>query len=99
MKKDAYLLNVSRGSIINEVDLIDHLEEGNLSGVALDVFEKEPLPKSSKLWDIDRVVITSHNSWMSEMIGLRRWDMFYENFKRFISDEELLNVIKIKRGY
>lgn len=99
MKKDAYLLNMSRGAIIKEEDLVEHLEAGNLSGVALDVFEEEPLPKSSKLWDIDRVVITAHNSWISEMIGPRRWEMFYENFKRFIKDEELFNVVKIKRGY
>lgn len=99
MKKDAYLLNMSRGAIIKEEDLIKHLEEGNLSGAALDVFEEEPLPKTSKLWDIDRVVITSHNSWISDKIGPRRWDMFYKNFKRFINDEEFLNVVKIKRGY
>ena len=99
MKKDAYLLNMSRGAVIKEEDLIKHLEEGNLGGAALDVFEEEPLPKTSKLWDIDRVVITSHNSWISDMIGPRRWDMFYENFKKFMNDEELLNIVKIKRGY
>ena len=99
LKKDAYLINVSRGAIINEEDLINHLDEGYLKGVSLDVFEKEPLSKTSKLWNIDRVVITSHNSWISEMIGPRRWDLFYENFKRYIKDEELKNIVKIKRGY
>ena len=99
MKKDAYLLNMSRGAVIKEEDLVKHLEEGNLSGAALDVFEEEPLPKTSKLWDIERVVVTSHNSWISDKIGPRRWDMFYENFKKFMNDEELLNVVKIKRGY
>lgn len=99
MKKDSYLLNMSRGAVIKEEDLVKHLEEGNLSGVALDVFEEEPLPKTSKLWEIERVVITSHNSWISDKIGPRRWEMFYENFKKFMNDEELLNVVKIKRGY
>lgn len=99
LRKDAYLINVSRGAIINEEDLIEHLEAGNLKGVALDVFEHEPLSKTSKLWNIDRVVITSHNSWISEMIGQRRWELFYENFKRYIKDEELKNIVKIKRGY
>ena len=99
MKKDSYLLNMSRGAVIKEEDLVKHLEEGNLSGAALDVFEEEPLPKTSKLWEIERVVITSHNSWISDKIGPRRWEMFYENFKKFMNDEELLNVVKIKRGY
>lgn len=99
MKKDAYLINVSRGAIIKQEDLILHLEQGNLRGVALDVFEEEPLAPSSKLWDIDRAVITSHNSWISEKIGPRRWEMFYENFKRYKEGEELLNIVKIKRGY
>ena len=99
MSKDSYLINMSRGAVINQEDLVAHLQEGNFKGVALDVFEEEPLPKSSKLWDMERVVITSHNSWISEMIGPRRWDMVYENFKKYLEDEELLNVVKIKRGY
>lgn len=99
MKEDGYLINVSRGAIINEEDLIRHLQEGKLKGVALDVFENEPLSKSSQLWDINRVIISSHNSWISENIGARRWDLFHENFKRYIVDEELLNQVQIKRGY
>lgn len=99
MKDDAYLINVSRGAIINEEDLIVHLNEGKLKGVALDVFEKEPLSKKSLLWNIDRVVITSHNSWISEMVGERRWNLFHENLRRYINGEDLFNVVKIDRGY
>ena len=99
MKKDACLINVSRGAIINEQDLIQHLEEGKLKGVALDVFETEPLPKESKLWSFDRVVITSHNSWVSEEIGARHWELFYENAKRYKISQELLNKVEISRGY
>lgn len=99
MKKDAYMINISRGAVIKEEDLVEHLEEGNFKGVSLDVFENEPLEETSKLWDMDRVVITSHNSWISEMIGPRRWNMTYENFKRYMNNEELLNIVKIKRGY
>lgn len=99
MKKDAFLINVSRGAIINELDLISHLDNGNLKGVALDVFEKEPLSKCSKLWDYDRVVITSHNSWVSEMIAPRRWDLFYENLKRYIKNDSLLNIVNLNKGY
>lgn len=99
MKNDSYLINVSRGAIIDEKALIDHLSRGKFKGLALDVFEKEPLSKTSSLWDINRVVITSHNSWISENIGPRRWQMFYENFKRYIKDQELLNQVRVKRGY
>ncbi|KMT21020.1 phosphoglycerate dehydrogenase [Clostridium cylindrosporum] len=99
MKKDAYLINVSRGAVVSEEDLVEHLDEGNFKGVALDVFEEEPLSKKSRLWDYHRVVITSHNSWISEMIPERRWNLFYENLKRYINKEELLNVVEIKKGY
>lgn len=99
MKPDACLINVSRGAIINQQDLIEHLEQGNLKGVALDVFEKEPLSQESKLWGIDRVVITSHNSWISQEIEQRRWELIYENLLRFKNKEELLNIVEIARGY
>ena len=99
MKADACLINVSRGAVINEVDLIRHLEEGNLKGVALDVFEKEPLPKDNKLWVFERVVVTAHNSWISEVIDKRRWHVIYKNLVRFQNGEELLNTVKIYRGY
>lgn len=99
MKKDAYLINVSRGAVINEQDLIQHLEEGNLKGVALDVFEKEPLAKESKLWDFDRLVITAHNSWISEEIEQRRWELILENLKRFKAGDELRNVVELSKGY
>ncbi|HHX59151.1 MAG TPA: dihydrofolate reductase, partial [Epulopiscium sp.] len=99
MKPDACLINVSRGAIINEQDLIAHLEEGHLKGVALDVFEQEPLPQESKLWESGRVVITSHNSWISQEIDQRRWELIYENLLRFKNKKELLNLVEIARGY
>lgn len=99
MKPDACLINVSRGAIIKEQDLITHLEQGHLKGVALDVFEQEPLPQESKLWEMDRVVITSHNSWISEKIDQRRWELIYNNLLRFKNNQELLNVVEIARGY
>lgn len=99
MKADACLINVSRGAVINEQDLIAHLGEGHLKGVALDVFEQEPLLQESKLWEIDRVVITSHNSWISQEIDQRRWELIYENLLRFKNKKELLNLVEIARGY
>lgn len=99
MKKDAILINVSRGAIINEQDLIQHLIEGNLKGVALDVFEKEPLPEESKLWDFDRVVITAHNSWVSEEIEERRWALILGNLENYKEGIQLQNVVEMSKGY
>lgn len=99
MKKDAVLINVSRGSIINEKDLIKHLEEGNLLGAALDVFEEEPLPATSPLWEMENVIVTPHNSWMSEMRDERRFKTILENMDRYMNNRELLNVVNLKKGY
>lgn len=99
MKKDAVLINVSRGSIINEQDLINHLKEGNLLGAALDVFEKEPLPETSPLWEMENVIVTSHNSWISEMRNERRFNTILNNMERYKKGEELMNLVDLKRGY
>ncbi len=99
MKKDAAFINVSRGSIINEQDLINHLKEGNLLGAALDVFEKEPLPETSPLWEMENVIVTSHNSWISEMRNERRFNTILNNMERYKKGEELMNLVDLKRGY
>lgn len=99
MKKDASLINVSRGAIIKEEDLIQHLKEGNLRGVALDVFETEPLPQDNKLWEFDRVVVTAHNSWVSQEIEQRRWELVLDNLKRYQEGQELRNVVQMSKGY
>jgi len=99
MKKDAVIINVSRGSIINEKHLIDHLHKGNLLGAALDVFEEEPLQVESPLWNMENVIITPHNSWISEMRDERRFRTIFENMERYINRKDLLNVVNVQRGY
>lgn len=98
-KTGACLVNISRGSVIKETALIESLRNGNLRGAALDVFEEEPLSKDNPLWDLDNVIITPHNSWVSEMRNDRRYNIIYENLKRFISNNELMNVVDIDKGY
>lgn len=63
MKKTAYVVNVSRGGVVNERDLIRALREGKIAGAALDVFEHEPLSNSSELLELDNVVLTPHIAW------------------------------------
>ena len=99
MKDDSVLINVSRGKIINEKDLILQLKEGKFKGVALDVFETEPLDNSSELWGFQNVNISSHSSWISEMRNIRRFDYIYKNLKRLKENEALINVVNLERGY
>lgn len=99
MKDGVYLVNVSRGSIINESDLIKYLKNGKIRFAALDVFENEPLSENNPLWDLDNVIITPHNSWVSEMRNERRYNVIYENMKRYINGEKLINIVDLKKGY
>ena len=99
LRKGACLINIARGSIVKESALIEALRKGNIRGAALDVFEEEPLPKDSPLWEMDNVIITPHNSWISEMRNERRYEIIYENLKRFITGERLMNIVDIDKGY
>ena len=99
MKDDSILINVSRGQIIDETELINQLHNGKFLGVSLDVFEIEPLSELSDLWNFDRVYISAHNSWISEMKNERRFDMIYENLKRYKNMNALLNEVNYLRGY
>jgi phosphoglycerate dehydrogenase-like enzyme len=62
LPKGAHILNVSRGEVIDEAAMIDALKSGHLAGAYLDVFEQEPLPAESPLWDMPNVIVTPHNS-------------------------------------
>lgn len=78
-KKGSILINVSRGKIINENDLIYSLRSKSIGGAALDVFEEEPLKYDSDLWDFENVLISPHNSYMSSRNNERLFKIFYKN--------------------
>jgi phosphoglycerate dehydrogenase-like enzyme len=99
MKDDCILVNVSRGEIIDEKALIKALNNGKFLGVNLDVFTNEPLDEASKLWDFERVYISSHNSWISEKRNERRLDTILENMKRYSENQPLINQKKVTKGY
>lgn len=99
MQPGSYIINVSRGKVIDEKALIRKLQQGHIKGAALDVFEEEPLPKDSVLWDMKNVIITPHNSWVSDNGFQRRTELFIENLKRYVHEEKLLNVADFKKGY
>lgn len=79
MKDDCLLVNVSRGSIIDENALITSIDQGKFLGIALDVFENEPLSTESRLWEIDRVIITPHNSFISDKVNKRLFELIKYN--------------------
>ncbi len=81
MKKGALLVNISRGSVIDENALIRAIDSEQLSGVALDVFEQEPLPENSSLWSCERVIVTPHNSFVSENNHVRLESLIINNLK------------------
>lgn len=99
IREDAVLVNISRGTVIDEAALCDLLEAGRFRAVALDVFENEPLPSESPLWSYDRVFITPHNALFSDMSGDRVFDMVYTNLVRFRDGLPLLNTVNYDRGY
>lgn len=99
MKNGVYLINVARGSIIDENALIKNIRQGKIAGAALDVVEKEPLDINNPLWNFDNVIITPHNSWISEMRNARRFNLIYENLKKYKNNEKLINLVDLNKGY
>ena len=81
-----YLFNKERFDVVNEEDLIEVLKCGKFMGVALDVMENEPLCVSSEFWDFDRVLITPHNSFVSDKTGSRLFGVMCENLEKFIGE-------------
>ncbi len=94
MKPTAYLLNVARGAIVQEAKLIEALQSGRIAGAYLDVFEHEPLPAESPLYDMPNVVITPHCCDASPLNERRDLQLFLDNLERFKRNEPLINVVK-----
>jgi len=99
MKPTARLVNVGRGPLVVEDDLVGALRAGRLAGAALDVFADEPLPADSPLWDLPNVIVSPHMSgdvvgWRSELVAL-----FSDNLTRYLDGRPLRNVVDKAHGY
>lgn len=97
MKPSAVLINIGRGSAVNEADLVDALREGIIAGAVLDVFENEPLAKESPLWKLPNVYITPHTaatSFPDNIAGI-----FIENYHRFLRQQPLLHAVDFELAY
>jgi len=93
MKPSAHLINVGRGPIVASEALLAALEQGDIAGAALDVFEEEPLPENHPLWDKPNVMISAHMA--GDFIGWRRalGEQFTDNFTRWQAGEALNNLV------
>ena len=98
-KPSSYFINIGRGTTVVEKDLIKAMEEGIIAGAGLDVFEVEPLPKSSPLWNLNNVIITPHYSGWNPNYTERVINIFIENLKMYLSGGVLPNLIDKKLGY
>lgn len=103
MKKDAILVNVGRGSLIDTRALEKVMAEGHIFGAALDVTDPEPLSEDSPLWDMDNVIITPHVAGIGfgHLTGTeaRVADICSENLRRYVNGEEIFNIVDPAIGY
>jgi phosphoglycerate dehydrogenase-like enzyme len=98
MKRGSVLIDVSRGGIVDERALVTALREGPLAGAVRDVFDEEPLPPESELWNLDNLVVTPHTGdiegWQRRVV-----ELFCENLERWRAGRALENVVDPGRGY
>jgi phosphoglycerate dehydrogenase-like enzyme len=94
---DALLINIARGPIVVEADLVDALRRGSIGGAVLDVFEQEPLPPEHPFWRLDNVIVTPHLAGPddAEIVA----GQFVENYRRYRAGEPLHGIVDRDRGY
>ena len=99
MKPTAYLINIARGGIIDEEALIRALEEHWIAGAGLDVFATEPLPATSRLWELPGVIFSPHISGGHEDYMRHATEVFVDNLRRYLNGQKWRNVVDKKKGY
>ena len=99
MKDTAWLINVARGEIIDEGVLVAALRAGIIGGAVLDVFEDEPLPETSPLWDLENVLVTPHVAGTTQHYVARALEVFAANYERYVAGRELATPVSHERGY
>lgn len=99
MKATAYLINVGRGPQVDEPALAEALQLHQIAGAALDVFEREPLPENSPLWDLENLLITPHTAGVTNKLWHRHYELFSANLRRYLAGKPLQHVVDKRRGY
>lgn len=99
MKPGAVFVNVGRGETVDQHDLVEALQSGQVGAAALDVFEDEPLPASSPLWDMENVILTPHVAGETPRYAERALALFADNMERWRSGGDLRNRVDLSAGY
>lgn len=99
MKASSYFINIGRGPVAHEQDLIAALKNKTIAGAGLDVTEIEPLPSTSELWHMKNVIITPHSSGQTPEYMNRVINIFCENLKAYLEKKPMPNLVDKKRGY
>lgn len=100
MRRDGFLINIARGNVIIEAELIKALQAGTIAGAMLDVFEREPLPQDSPLWEMPNVIATPHVAGSPSNYTERVFSsVLADNIERFLKGQPLKNVVDLGRGY
>lgn len=99
MKPEACLINVGRGAQVDEAALIEALRTRRIAGAALDVFEREPLPPDSPLWDVENLLITPHVAGLTDKVWHRHYELFSDNLRRYLARQPLRFVVDKQKGY
>jgi phosphoglycerate dehydrogenase-like enzyme len=99
LPRHAVVVNVSRGSLLDEAALLDLIEAGRLRGAALDVFGVEPLPSDHPFWGHPRVLVSPHVSAVTERFWERETTLIVDNIRRYLAGAPLTNVVDLEAGY
>jgi D-3-phosphoglycerate dehydrogenase len=99
MKPGAVLINVARGPVVVEADLVAALQSGQLAGAGLDVTEIEPLPPASTLWELPNVIITPHVGAQAARRESDVTDFFCRNLSQYLAGRPLLNLVDKRLGF
>ena len=99
MKEGSVLINIARGTVYDEPAFIRALESGHLSGAAIDVAAKEPLPPESPLWDMPNVIVSPHSASTADSENWKLTDLLCENLRRYLDKQPLRNVLDKKKLY
>ncbi len=95
----AVVVNISRGQVVDEAALVEHLASGHLGGACLDVFDTEPLPESSPLWALPNVLISPHSASTVSAENRLLTDLFIDNLGRWLAGQPLRNTFDVNAGY
>ncbi|MGA7382810.1 MAG: D-2-hydroxyacid dehydrogenase [Terriglobales bacterium] len=99
MKSDAFLINVGRGPLVDEAALAVALRGKKIGGAALDVFDQEPLPPESPLWDLENLLLTPHSAGLTDRLWERHYALISENLRRYLAHQPLLALVDKTKGY